>query len=101
MRRSLLPPELMLATDITTDLCVGTHRIDDVGVSGDIAAEAAERLGERAFQNVDAVHDALALGDAAAARSIHADGVRGLISGSTSPLLSDFALGGAGQSTAC
>ena len=42
-------------------------------LAGDIAAEAAERLGERAFQHVDAVHDAVALGDAAAARAVHAD----------------------------
>ena len=41
-------------------------------LAGDVAAEAAERLGERAFQNVDAVHDAVALGNAAAARTIHA-----------------------------
>ena len=42
-------------------------------LAGDIAAEAAERLGQRAFQHVDAVHDAVALGDAAAARTVHAD----------------------------
>ena len=42
-------------------------------LAGDIAAEAAERLGQRAFQDVDAVHDAVALGDAAAARAVHAD----------------------------
>ena len=41
----------------------------------DVAAEAAERLGERAFEHVDAVHDAVALGDAAAARAVHADRV--------------------------
>ena len=44
-------------------------------LAGDIAAEAAERLGERAFQDIDAVHDAVALGDAAAARAVHADRV--------------------------
>ena len=42
-------------------------------LAGDIAAEAAERLGERAFEDVDAVHDAVAFGDAAAARTVHAD----------------------------
>ena len=42
-------------------------------LAGDIAAETAERLGERAFQNVDAVHDAVAFRYAAAARTIHAD----------------------------
>src|SRR6266700_3341648 len=40
---------------------------------GNAAAEAAKGLGKRAFENVDAVHDAVALGDAAAARAIHAD----------------------------
>ena len=44
-------------------------------LAGDIAAEATEGLGERAFEDIDAVHDAVALGDAAAARAIHADGV--------------------------
>ena len=41
--------------------------------AGDVAAEAAERLGQRALEDVDAVHDAVALGDAAAARAVHAD----------------------------
>ena len=43
--------------------------------AGDIAAEAAERLGERALDHVDAARGAVALADAAAARAIHADGV--------------------------
>ena len=42
---------------------------------GDIAAEAAERFGQRSLDDVDAVHDAVALGDAAAARAVHADRV--------------------------
>ena len=53
--------------------CVGADRVDDLGISSDIAAEAAEGLGERAFEHVDAVHDAVALGNAAAARAVHAD----------------------------
>jgi hypothetical protein len=52
---------------------IGADRIDDLGLAGDIAAEAAERLGERAFEHVDAMHDAVAFGDAAAARAVHAD----------------------------
>ena len=52
---------------------IGAHGVDDLGLAGDIAAEAAERLGQRAFEHVDAVHDAVALGDAAAARAVHAD----------------------------
>ena len=34
---------------------VGTDGVDNIGACGDIAAEAAERLGKRAFQNIDAV----------------------------------------------
>src|SRR3979490_2320399 len=51
---------------------VGADGVDDIGTCGDIAAETAERLGEGAFQDIDAVHDAVALGDAAAARAVHA-----------------------------
>ena len=40
---------------------------------GDVAAHDAEALGERAVDDVDAVHHALALGDAAAARAVKAD----------------------------
>ena len=43
--------------------------------AGDIAAETAERFRKRPFDDVDAMRDTLALGDAAAARTIHADGV--------------------------
>ena len=52
---------------------IGTHRIDQRGASRDVAAEAAERLGERAFDHVDPVHGAVARGDAGAARAVHAD----------------------------
>ncbi len=52
---------------------VGADRVDDLGIAGDVAAEAAEGLGERAFQHVDAMHDAVALGNTAAARTVHAD----------------------------
>jgi hypothetical protein len=40
-----------------------------------IAAQAAERLGERSLDHVDAPHHALQLGHAAAARAVHADRV--------------------------
>ena len=52
---------------------IGADRIDQRGASRDIAAEAAEGLGERAFDHVDAVHGAVARGDAGAARAVHAD----------------------------
>ena len=43
--------------------------------AGDIAAHHAEGLGQRAFDDVDAMHHAVALGDAAAARAVEADAV--------------------------
>ena len=52
---------------------VGADGIDHFGAAGDIAAEAAEGLGEGAFENIDAMHDAVAFGNAAAARAVHAD----------------------------
>src|SRR6185312_4065 len=54
---------------------IGAYRVDYPGASGDISAEATEGLAERAFQDIDAVHDAVALGDTAATRAIHADRV--------------------------
>ncbi len=42
---------------------------------GNITAHDAEALSERAIDNVDAVHDAVALGDAAATRAVEADRV--------------------------
>ncbi len=54
---------------------VGAHRVDHRAAGGDIAAERAEGLGQRPLDHVDAVHDAVAFGDAAAARPIHADRV--------------------------
>ena len=45
------------------------------GIAGDVAAERAEALGQRALDDVDARHDAVALGDAAAARAVKADGM--------------------------
>ncbi len=54
---------------------VGAHGVDDRGIRRDIAAQSAKALGERALDYVDAVHLAVAIGDAAAARAIKADGV--------------------------
>ena len=54
---------------------IGPHCVDQGARTGNIAAEAAKRLGERAFDDVDAMHDAVAFGDAAAARAVHAHGV--------------------------
>ena len=52
---------------------IGAHRVDHVLARRDVAAEAAERLGERAFEHVDAMHLPFARADAAAARAVHAD----------------------------
>ena len=52
---------------------VGAHRVDERRRAGDVAAEPAEALGERAFDDVEFAHQAFALGDAAAARAVHAD----------------------------
>ena len=50
---------------------------DDLGAGRDVAAGgAAERLAEGAGDDVDAVHDAVQLGGAAAAGADEADGVR-------------------------
>ena len=54
---------------------IGAHGIDHRAGAGDVAAERAERLGQRAFDDVDAVGQPFAFGDAAAARSVHADGM--------------------------
>ena len=54
---------------------VGSHRIDDRRARRYIAAEGSKALGERALDNVDASHHAVALGDARPARAIEADGV--------------------------
>ena len=52
---------------------IGAYRIDHVHTGCDVAAEAAERLGERTLDHVDASHCVVAVADAAAARAIHAD----------------------------
>ena len=47
---------------------IGAHSVDQRTRAGDVAAETAERLGERALDHVDAARGAVALADAAAAR---------------------------------
>jgi hypothetical protein len=43
--------------------------------AGDVTAHHAERLAQRALDHVEPVHQAFALGNAAAARAVHADGM--------------------------
>ena len=52
---------------------IGAHRVAERRIRRDIAAETAEGLAERALDHVELGHDAVALGDAAAAPAIHAD----------------------------
>ena len=70
---------------------IGAHRIDQRAAPRDIAAQATERLGERALDHVDAPHHALLLGHAAAARTIHADGVHLVQIGHRAILLGEVA----------
>ena len=51
------------------------HEIDERGRGRDVAADHAIGLGERALDHREPMHEALALGNAAAARTIEADGV--------------------------
>ena len=53
----------------------GADEVDDVGGAGDVAAKDAEGLAEGAGDHVDAVGNAVALGDAAALAAVEADGV--------------------------
>ena len=53
----------------------GAHGIHDRARAGDVAAQRAERLCQRALDNVDAVGEAALFGDAAAAQPVHADGM--------------------------
>ena len=54
---------------------MAAHGIDEGGGARDVAAHDAEGLGERALDHRDAVRLAVALGDAAAARAVEADGM--------------------------
>ena len=46
-----------------------------VGLPGNVAADVAVRLGERAGDDVDAAHDTVALSDTRTVLAIHADGM--------------------------
>src|SRR3546814_20339808 len=54
---------------------IAADHVDDVPVGSDIAAHHAERLTQRALDDVDAVRRLVAVGDAAAARAVHPDGM--------------------------
>ena len=54
---------------------IGPHRIGHLGRGRDVAAQHTERLAQRTVDDVDAAHQPVTLGHAAAARAVHADGV--------------------------
>ena len=70
---------------------VGADRVAAGGARGDVAAHHAEGLGQRAVDDVDAVHDAVAFGDAAAARAVQADGMHLVEIGQRAVLLGEVA----------
>ncbi len=59
--------------------------------AGDVAAHDAEGLAERAFDDGEAVHQAFALGNAAAARAVHADGMHFVEIGHRAVLVGEIA----------
>src|SRR5260370_11560619 len=52
-----------------------SDEIDQGGAAGDVTAHDAKRLTERSLNDGEAVHDAVALGNAAAARAVEPDGM--------------------------
>src|SRR3984893_15648990 len=50
-------------------------RVADHGISRDVTPHHTETLGLGSFDDVDAIHDAIALGDAGAAGSVKTDGM--------------------------
>jgi hypothetical protein len=54
---------------------VATNRVDQIAASGDVTAEAPERLGESSLGHIDPMHRAVARRNAGAAGTIHPDGL--------------------------
>src|SRR6266478_7354839 len=54
---------------------MGADGVHDSAVACDVAAKRTEGLGKRSLDDVDARHNAVPLGDAGAARPVHADGM--------------------------
>src|SRR5579862_8235910 len=52
---------------------IGAHRVYQIALAGDVAAEAAERLRKCPLDNIDTAHNTVALGYPAAARTVHTD----------------------------
>src|SRR5882757_6808684 len=53
----------------------GADRVADHGIGRDVAAHDAKTFGQGPSDDVDAVHDAIALGNAGAARAVKTDGM--------------------------
>ena len=67
------------------------HEIDQVLRPGDVAAHHAEGLAQRALDHGQPVHQPLALGNAAAARAVHADRMHLVEIGHRAVLVGDVA----------
>ena len=69
------PAAMVGASEVVEDEArrVGANGIAQIGAGGDVATHDAEPLGQRTVDDVDPVHHAVALGQAAAARAVHAD----------------------------
>ena len=55
--------------------CRGADRVADHRIGGDIAADDAEAFGQCTFDDVDTVHDPVALGNAGATSPVKTDRV--------------------------
>jgi hypothetical protein len=71
--------------------CKRAHEVDQLFRGGDIPAQHAERLAQRAFDHREPVHQAFALGDAAAARAVKADAMHFVEIGHCAVLVGDIA----------
>src|SRR4029079_18674514 len=79
---------------------VGADCVAAGAAGGDVAAHHAEALGQGAVNDIDAGHDAFALGDATAAGAVHADRVHLVEVGHGVVLLGQIAGGGDGGDVA-
>ncbi len=66
---------------------IGADGIDQGCAAGDVPAQAAERLGQRSLDDIVPLHGAIALADAATARTVHPDRVH-LVTVRHSPIAS-------------
>src|SRR5690606_34429575 len=70
---------------------IGADRVDDGAVGGHVATHHAITLSERTLNDVDALHQAVTVGNAATARAIHAHRVHFVDIGERTELLGEVA----------